>query len=159
MNLPKVRGSELPMCLPDQWHLPQAGRITSLQTFAGQLGTSALFVVVSPGNAASGVNYGLPYSLLATNIASTILPSATTGTIFFGQGLSSSPLFIPVSGDVVVTNSSSIATTTITSHAVTFAKMQQVTGPSIIGNVATALADLGLPGGIWGEKAGTYTNS
>ena len=31
MNLPKVRKSELPMCLPDQWNLPQAGRITSLQ--------------------------------------------------------------------------------------------------------------------------------
>jgi len=31
MNLPQVRKSELPMCLPDQWNLPQAARITSLQ--------------------------------------------------------------------------------------------------------------------------------
>lgn len=122
---------------------PTDGRWTSLQVFSGQLATSDLLSVVSPGNAAQGINYGLRFSNLATSIASAILPpNGATGTILFGQGNASAPALLPVSGDVLFVNGTTIATSTIATHVVTFAKMQQVTGPSIIGNVGTTLADL-----------------
>lgn len=122
---------------------PIDGRITSLATFPGSLSTSDLFMVVSPGNAASGINYKVPFGFLSTSIASAILPpNGLTGTIFVGQGLATAPSFVPVSGDIFVTNSSSIATTTITTHAVTFAKMQQVAGLSVPGIAGTATADM-----------------
>lgn len=121
---------------------PTDGRWTSLTVFSGRLATSDLLSVVSPGNAAAGINFGLPFANLATNIASSILPNGATGMILFGQGVSTAPAFVPVSGDVLATNNATIATTTIATHAVSFAKFQQVIGLSVVGVAGTATADL-----------------
>lgn len=122
---------------------PTDGRWTSLQLFSGQIPATALMSVVSPGNAASGINYGLQFQTLATNIASTILPNGATGSILFGQGPSSSPAFLPVSGDVLFTNNATVSTSTIAGHAVTFAKFQTVTGLSVVGVNGTATGNVG----------------
>lgn len=120
---------------------PTDGRITSLAVFAGRLSTTDLLSVVAPGNATSGINYGLPFQVLATNIASTILPNSATGTILFGQGSAIAPSFLVVAGDIGITNNSAIATATIATHAVSFAKFQQVVGLSVVGVAGTATAD------------------
>ena len=49
--------------------MPTDGRITSLDRFTGSLATTDLFMVVSPGNATAGVNYGLPFVMLATAVS------------------------------------------------------------------------------------------
>lgn len=132
---------------------PSDGRITSLDRFTGSLATSDLLMVVSPGTAATGINYALPFGNLASSLASSILPNGSTGTILFGQGVSSSPKFLPVSGDLTVTNNSAVGTATIATHAVTFAKFQQVPALSVVGVVgtATATADVGAITGAAGQ--------
>jgi hypothetical protein len=56
---------------------PQDGRITSQPLFTGTLTGSELFPMVSPGNATSGINYGVRASTIAAYITGSLVQGLT----------------------------------------------------------------------------------
>lgn len=74
--------------------MPTDGRITSQPLFTSSLTGSELFMIVSPGNAASGVNYKMPASALASYILP--ISNATAGLPLVSNGTVTPPSFQPL---------------------------------------------------------------
>ena len=60
---------------------PTDGRLTSLAAFTGFLPATALLMVVTPGNAAQGVNYSITFAQMALNVINGLAPTIITAAI------------------------------------------------------------------------------
>lgn len=72
---------------------PSDGRITSLTTFVGSLTGSELFLIVSPPDPASAINYKCPASTLALLVTQSFNP--TTANFFFAGPTSGNATAVP----------------------------------------------------------------
>lgn len=69
------------MAIPNTY--PSDGRLTSLQNYTGSLVGTELLMIVSPGNAATGVNYNITTEQLAA-LVPTVWPSENPNQVFAG---------------------------------------------------------------------------
>ena len=90
---------------------PSDGRLTTLQNFTGTIGGAELMEIVSPGNAALGINYNITTQQLAAGIVN-VLPVEPPNEVLAGPAsgtASAAPTFRALAlADLPVINNSTI---------------------------------------------------